>query len=80
MAYGRISVEEIAYNGLVVYVSRNTAEAIILGYIGEKIFAIVLTDGLNAPRHTVFHKLACGVGTHHNLVVGRGDTHKAVFG
>ncbi len=79
MADWGVAVEERADNGLVVDVCRNAAEPVILGYVGKKILAVVLTDSLYAPRHTTLRQFAHRVGAHDGLVVGSGNPHKAVF-
>ena len=58
---------------------RNTAEAVIFGYVGKKVLAVVLPDSLDAPRHTALRQFAHRIGAHDGLVVGCGNPHKAVF-
>ena len=80
MCQRRILVLEIADYGLIVNMGRDTAESIILRNVGEEVLAIVLTDSLDSPRYAAFHKLSGGIGLSDELVVGRADALKAVFG
>lgn len=58
----------------------NTAEAVVFGYVGKKVLAVVLTDRLDCPRDAALDELSGGVGLSDNLVVGGADALKAVVG
>lgn len=62
MAERRILVLEVADHGLIVQMRGNTAEAVVLGYVGKKVLAVVLTDCLDCPRDAALYQLSGGVG------------------
>ena len=80
MAERRILVLEASDYRLIVEMRGNTAEAVVFGYVGKKVFAVVLTDRLDCPRDTSLYELSCGVWLSDNLVVGGADAFEAVIG
>lgn len=80
MAERRILVLETSDYRLIVEMRGNTAEAVILGHVGKKVLAVILTDCLNCPRDAAFYELPGGVGLSDNLVVGGADALEAVIG
>lgn len=58
----------------------DTAETVVLGDIGEKVLAVVLTYRFDCPRYAALDELSGSVGLAYNLVVGGADALEAVFG
>ena len=64
----------------IIQMGGDTAVTVIFRHVGKKILTIVLTDCLYCPRDATLYELPGGVGLSDNLVIGRADTLKAVFG
>ena len=58
----------------------DTAVTVIFRYVGKKVLPVVLTDCLDSPWDAPLYELPGGIGLSYNLVVGRADALKAVFG
>ena len=56
----------------------DTAEAVVFGYIGKKVLAIVLTYRLDCPRYAALYQLPGGIWLSDNFVVGGADAFKTV--
>lgn len=80
MAERRILVLEAADYRLIVEMRGDTAEAVVFGYVGKEVLAVVLADRLDCPRDAALDELPGGVGLSDNLVVGGADALEAVVG
>ena len=58
----------------------DTTVTVIFRYLGKKVFPVVLSDCLYSPWDATLNELPGGVGLSDNLVIGRADALKAVFG
>ena len=58
----------------------DTAVTVIFRYVGKEVLTVVLTDCLDSPQDAPLYELPGGVGLSDNLLIGRADTLKAVFG
>ena len=75
-----ILILETAYYRAIIQMGGDTAVTVIFRHVGKEVLTVVLTDCLYCPRDAPFYELSGGVRLSDNLVVGRADSLKAVFG
>ena len=65
VVYRFIEVQELVHHRTVIHMVGNCAEAIILGNGGEKVLAVVLSQGLVIPHDAFLHIAAVQSGLVH---------------